>query len=128
MELRRVDDAARLGRERQIHRRLAGEWTAPVQRLVQRDTEAELIGGLIDALPEELLRRHICGRAHQRPGAREDVVVPDCQHVDAVACLRACGVVVQHDEDRQVGAVCDGVLDVCARHCRGEALVDRIEL
>ena len=53
------------------------------ERLVERDAEAELVGALVGRLAEELLGRHVRGRAHERARARELVELVRRAHVDA---------------------------------------------
>ena len=50
---------------------VARERALAVERLVQRDAEAELVGARIDGLSAQLLGRHVERRAEDRPDARE---------------------------------------------------------
>ena len=54
----------------QLGHRRARERPLAVQRLVQRDAEAELIAARVGHLAAELLGRHVGGRSHQEPGLR----------------------------------------------------------
>ena len=53
-----------------VHR-VARERPLAVQRLVQRDAEAELIGARVGRRAQELLGRHVRRRSHHRPRARQ---------------------------------------------------------
>ena len=71
--LRRLARSGMLGRTELVDR-LAGVRKAPVQRAVQRRTEAELVGLLIRRVPGVLFRRHVDGRTEHDPGAGELVL------------------------------------------------------
>jgi hypothetical protein len=91
----RVDDLAGHHRERGLGVALAAERAALVQRLPQRDAEAELVGAGVGELAHVLLGRHVRGRAEdragggerdvERVGAREGVGVGGAGIVGAVA-------------------------------------------
>jgi hypothetical protein len=73
----RVRLARRLGhlaadhRHRQARQRVGRERRHPVQRLVQRHAEAELIGARVGRQPEVLLRRHVRRRPEHRALLRQ---------------------------------------------------------
>ena len=52
----------------------AGERRLAEERRIEGDAERELIGGGVDGSVQELLRRHVCGRAEQGAGASEPQV------------------------------------------------------
>jgi len=60
--------------------RLALVRPVTVERLVQRDAEAELIGARVDVAAAELLRRHVCRRSEHHAGVRERELVERDRH------------------------------------------------
>ena len=71
---RRRRPARQVDRERERLDRVAVERALAVQRLPQRDAEAELVGARVDARARVLLRRHVRRRPDHRADARQPVV------------------------------------------------------
>jgi hypothetical protein len=95
---------------RQREQRVSLERTLPEEGLVKRDAEAELIGALVGGLAQELLGRHVRGRAHERARARELVELVRRAEVNA---RREVGVVPRWDARRGGGGdVGDGAPEV----------------